>query len=71
MNCVRSREGVNPCRITRGFSFSRMEGEFLASAYEVVLPVLYHRATGWGASMAEHRYFLAARPPSARMEVGA
>ena len=71
MNCVLSREGVNPCRITRGFSFSRMDGELLASAYEVVLPVFYHRATGSGALTAEQRYSLAATPPSARMEAGA
>jgi hypothetical protein len=71
MNCVRSREGVNPCRITRGFSFSRMDGEFLASAYELVFPALYDRAMGWGAPMAEQRYSLTATPPSARMEAGA
>ena len=70
MNCMLNRKGVNPCRITRGFSFSRIGGEFLASAYEVILPVFHYKITGFEIGDGGQTYSLTAKQPSFRMEAG-
>jgi hypothetical protein len=70
MNCMLNRKAVNPCRITRGFSFSRIGGEFLASAYEVILPVFRHRITGFETGEGEQTYSLTTKQPLVSMEAG-